>query len=1114
MKRKIYKSFIALLLISVTCAGITEICRANTSDDKSGSVSTDTADGRYSNNSDSSAEESDKSKEILAAPKVEEFENRKLNLPDVQIEEADQTVTMMIYMIGSDLESKGAAATNDMQEMLDSGVDLSKVNLLIYTGGCENWYGDISSEKNAIYQLTNDGFTLLEEYDLKSMGESDTLSGFLEFSYAKSKTDVYNLILWDHGNGPVMGYGKDRLFDGDSMTLPELKDALSASPFNEENKLGFLGCDACLMSSAELACTVADYAEYLIASQEVEPNFGWNYSFLQYCGSVDNATLAKLAVHDYITGCNDYFSEHENFCSDVTLACMDLQYAGELTDSINALFDEAINDVSGSYNMLALERYNTRALGRATTGSEYDLVDLNSLMNSMGENYESKASEVRNVLDKMVCYSGDNTVDCCGMSIYYPYFNKKFYSASWKEEYKKIDMFPSYGKYLDSFAQVWMGTDMMALFNEPLTPEEYQPGSFSLTLSDEQLEAFLSAGYYLLRKDGDGVFSLISYSADVTLEENVLKAEYDGKVLMVSDDYGRKIPLDSTVTDIIGDDYYHSIDIKSKRQVYDDTIFDSDSLSPGQIQLIVDHNTNRVDVAGFYELSEDDTKADGMGTGKKNPLNTEKRPIIVLARHNPLYPIRDDNGVLLPVEEWLDSGIVSQSVFPIENGLHFSYEPFYDDGYEYFLMFDIIDTQAHHYCSELMPIVLAKGEKQEEAVREKVDYSWVDYDEPVIINNSGVDITFFEGEDFLKDYSDVYGLRIDNNNDFPISVKVKDVLINDEYEANISRESGTVFPHNYREMELYDVEKILRFSGEEALRNIRFSYRVINSNSGKILSDWTDAEISVDDSIVPKVCCVNFRGMKAMSQILLDDGELTVELLDCGDYLGTCGNYCNRLRARLKVLNKSDSSVYLEPSYFIINGIRFYLAHTVYSSENQYLEPGEERTIMFESGSLGQGIDFDRISSLEIVAKKEIEGTYEREDIILPVVITDTGEGKVFNLEDYPVVYEDDAVKVYDYGETWDIPYSQSPHYRTVIVYNKTENELDIQTEDFAIDVEGWSEEGTFLKWIRLEKGESDIISAEPPDGMTGEAMTFTFTVSNRDTFEEYSSDFKLESLY
>ena len=48
-------------------------------------------------------------------------------------------VTLMVYMIGSDLESRNGMATADLNEMVYSGLNNNKVNVIVETGGCRRW---------------------------------------------------------------------------------------------------------------------------------------------------------------------------------------------------------------------------------------------------------------------------------------------------------------------------------------------------------------------------------------------------------------------------------------------------------------------------------------------------------------------------------------------------------------------------------------------------------------------------------------------------------------------------------------------------------------------------------------------------------------------------------------------------------------------------------------------------------------------------------------------------------------------------------------------------------------------------------------------------------------
>ena len=63
--------------------------------------------------------------------------------------------TIMVYMCGTDLESKSGMASNDLKEMANATLG-SNVNIIIYTGGCKQWkINGISNTVNQIYKIEN-----------------------------------------------------------------------------------------------------------------------------------------------------------------------------------------------------------------------------------------------------------------------------------------------------------------------------------------------------------------------------------------------------------------------------------------------------------------------------------------------------------------------------------------------------------------------------------------------------------------------------------------------------------------------------------------------------------------------------------------------------------------------------------------------------------------------------------------------------------------------------------------------------------------------------------------------------------------------------------------------
>ena len=186
------------------------------------------------------------------------------------------TATIMVYMCGTDLESRSGMGTSDLQEML--AADLGQnINLLVYTGGCKGWKNNlVSSSNNQIWQVRDGGMVCLQK-DLGSvpMTDPDTLTGYIQWCAKNYPADRYELIFWDHGGGSISGYGYDEKFaSSGSMGLAGINTALK----NAGVTFDFIGFDACLMATAETALMLTPYADYLIASEETEPGVGWYYT--------------------------------------------------------------------------------------------------------------------------------------------------------------------------------------------------------------------------------------------------------------------------------------------------------------------------------------------------------------------------------------------------------------------------------------------------------------------------------------------------------------------------------------------------------------------------------------------------------------------------------------------------------------------------------------------------------------------------------------------------------------------------------------------------------------------------------------------------------------------
>ena len=205
------------------------------------------------------------------------------------VEQQKDDHTVLIYLCGSNLESDYASsneglATGDIEEILNISGQPDDVNIVIQTGGSSSWsstYG-ISSTKNQRYhvenrQLVKDTDAVYSSYT--SMGSTSTLQSFIEYGLSNYPAERTGLVLWNHG-GAMRGVCYDEKKSDDNLLTTEVSSAVSGALNNCDmagQKLEWIGYDACLMQVQDIASINADYFNYMIASEESEAGYGWDY---------------------------------------------------------------------------------------------------------------------------------------------------------------------------------------------------------------------------------------------------------------------------------------------------------------------------------------------------------------------------------------------------------------------------------------------------------------------------------------------------------------------------------------------------------------------------------------------------------------------------------------------------------------------------------------------------------------------------------------------------------------------------------------------------------------------------------------------------------------------
>lgn len=391
------------------------------------------------------------------------------------------TVTIMVYMCGTDLESKYSMATSDLQEMASANIS-DKVNIIVFTGGCKQWKNNVvSSRVNQIYQVKKGGLSCLnKDAGNTALTDPGTLASFIRYCNKNFPADRNELILWDHGGGSVSGYGYDEKKPGSgSMNLSGIRAALEKGG----TTFDFIGFDACLMATVENALMLNDYADYLIASEETEPGIGWFYTNwlneLSQNTSIPTIEIAKNIIDDYVAKCAQKCAGQGTTLSVVDLAELSQTVPSKLkgfASSTSALME------NNQYKQVSDARYRTREYAPSTKIDQIDLVDFAVKLNT------KEGKQLADAISGAVKYNltSRNMANSYGLSIYFPYRRTSKVDSA-VQTYQAIGMDDEYSRCIQSFAKMEVSGQAVSAGS----PNPYQTISGSSTPSNMDSQAMI-----------------------------------------------------------------------------------------------------------------------------------------------------------------------------------------------------------------------------------------------------------------------------------------------------------------------------------------------------------------------------------------------------------------------------------------------------------------------------------------------------------------------------------------------------------------------------------------------------------------------------------------------
>jgi hypothetical protein len=423
---------------------------------------------------------------------------------------ADDSWTVMTYMIAdtnleyfqmedmAEQEAVGSRPGFSLISYLDRSADYSEDDVI----GIPNWVGAKVIEVNR-----SGGSEVLSDEGDVNTGDPAVLAEFISRTIKAYPAAHYALIINDHGSS-WPGVGADGSADNDQLTLEELHQGIADGlDGGGLDKLDMIGFDACLMATYETASTLQDVADRMVASQELEPGYGWNYTSLETAargGSVDDLAASIISAFD-----EQSTSEGE---AQVTLSEIDLTKMPAVDTAVDAFAQALISDAGAAGPSVGRSLAQSLGFG-ATPDYDFYMTDLAMLAGAIGSEgaASAEADALTAAIDAAVLnkIDGPATQGATGLSIYFPP-----QQAAFNDEYTGVTAAGTWIEFLDSYYATGQAGGGTPEFASPTAQSQFANGGFVIgqqIVSDlnQITDAYISYGYV----ESDGSVTLIGDEA-------------------------------------------------------------------------------------------------------------------------------------------------------------------------------------------------------------------------------------------------------------------------------------------------------------------------------------------------------------------------------------------------------------------------------------------------------------------------------------------------------------------------------------------------------------------------------------------------------------------------
>jgi hypothetical protein len=384
--------------------------------------------------------------------------------------------TILIYIAAdNDLD---IFADRNIKQMIKVGPS-QYVNIILCVNTSEKKY-KIKTSKIVIVEKNNAKILKREtQAQYTDSGNQQTLIDFCTYALEKYPSHKTALIFWDHGTGALSPFSRRNLptsdmflFDAEQVapssthyldnisllqkSTPPVKAICfddSTGNFLTEKKIitalrkvckgslknkkfDLIGFDACLMAMIETAFFLKEFANIMVASQEVELGDGWDYKKVLTPFLFKDLSPCEFGKHIV-----ESYAKTYSFIDDFTLSCVDLTKIEPLEKNIQQLARFFNHQCSTKNNSCAFDLIKaSRYRHTCTHFDEPDFIDLqhfykNLLQNTLNISHPSpnfmipEISDLKALLESGIKLMRQATITNAtgsyfphakGLSIYFP----------------------------------------------------------------------------------------------------------------------------------------------------------------------------------------------------------------------------------------------------------------------------------------------------------------------------------------------------------------------------------------------------------------------------------------------------------------------------------------------------------------------------------------------------------------------------------------------------------------------------------------------------------------------------------------------------------------------